>query len=86
LPALISSVYSALSGLGQSGASGAPAVEKRLRVLGSVSSAGNPLKAASTVETVAETPRTSGRNKAAEPAAKPTKGRKPRKAMTAAAE
>ncbi|MHB2206518.1 Ros/MucR family transcriptional regulator [Methylobacterium sp. CM6257] len=28
MPALISSVYSALSGLGQSGASGAPAVEK----------------------------------------------------------
>jgi predicted transcriptional regulator len=151
LPALISGIYSALAGLGQSGASEDPAAEKLTpaQIRKSITPDalisfidGKPYKtlkrhlsrngltieeyrarfglprdypstaasysaqrsalaksaglgqqrrrstpeAASTVETVAETPRTSGRNKAAEPAAEPTKGRKPRKAMTAAAE
>ncbi|MHB2208250.1 Ros/MucR family transcriptional regulator [Methylobacterium sp. CM6257] len=151
LPALISSIYSALNRLGQGNASEAPAVEKltpaQIRksirpdalisfidgrpyktlkrhlsthgltfqeyrerydlprdypsVAASYSEQRSALakslglgqqrqkaaaKAATTVETVTEAPKTRGRNKTAEPAAKPAKARKPRKTMTAAAE
>jgi predicted transcriptional regulator len=151
LPALISGVYSALTGLGQNAASEAPAAEKltpaqirksirpdalisfidgkpyktlkrhlnrhgmtieeyRARyglprdypstaasyseqrsALAKSLGLGNrrrkaTAKTATTVETVTETPKTRGGNKTAEPAAKPSKARKPRKTMTAAAE
>jgi predicted transcriptional regulator len=151
LPALISSIYSALSSLGQSGASEASTVEKLTpaQIRKSVtpdalisfidgkpyktlkrhlsrngltieqyrerfglprdypSTAANysaqrsalaksaglgqqrrdaAPKAAVVAEAIAEAPKARGRKKAAEPAAKPTKARKPRKAAAAAAE
>ncbi|MHB2205570.1 Ros/MucR family transcriptional regulator [Methylobacterium sp. CM6257] len=151
LPALISGVHSALAGLGQGGASEAPAVAKltpaqirksitpdalisfidgkpyktlkrhlnrhgmtieeyrthyglprdypstaasysaQRSALAKSLGLGNqrrsaPPKAVEIVETIAEAPKTRGRKKAAEPAAKPAKARKPRKAIPAAAE
>lgn len=148
LSTLIASIYSALSGLGQSGASEAPAVEKLTpaQIRKSITPdalisfvdgrpyktlkrhlAGNGMtieeyrerfglprdypstaanysaqraamaksiglgqqrrkaapKAADTAETVAEAPKARGRKKAAEPAAKPTRARKPKKAAAA---
>jgi predicted transcriptional regulator len=151
LPTLISRVYSALCGLGQGGASEAPAVEKltpaqirksitrdalisfidgkpyktlkrhlsghgltfdqyrerfglprdypstapsyseqrsalaKSTGLGQQRRKAAP-KAAAVAETIAEAPRAQGRIEMAEPAAKPAKARKPRKAMPATAE